>query len=181
MIDYQQKVEHFTRMLIPALFTLFLFIISISPIGFWGFAYFPIDVCLISIYYWTIFRPKTLPFWFVFVLGLVKDSLMGTALGLSSLIYILFRMIVFSQQRHWVQESFFALWFGFGMLCVPTLASQWLIASALAKSALPALDAVIQWAITFAFYPVLHILFNAVYRFLPKLTKRPKSQKPHLL
>lgn len=175
MFDYQQKIDHFARMLVPGLCTLLLLLLSLAPIGLSGFALFPIDVCLISIYYWAIFRPSAMPFWFVFLLGVVRDALMGMPLGIASLVFILFRLAVLSQQRYLVKETFWATWAGFALITVPTLLIQWLLASAFAKTLLPVQDVVMQWIFTFGLYPLLHIVFNALYRFLPPLAGRSKQ------
>ncbi|MCH2547410.1 MAG: hypothetical protein MK052_07365 [Alphaproteobacteria bacterium] len=177
MFDYSQKIDQYARMLLPAICTLLLLLFSLLRIGFAGLAHFPIDVCLISIYYWTIFRPSTMPFWFVFILGIVRDSLMGTPLGISSLVFILFRLIILSQQRYLVKETFWATWFGFGWVLVPALVFNWLLSSAYAKSFIPITPVMMQWVFTFGLYPLLHIVFNALYGFLPDPSGRAKQAK----
>lgn len=177
MFDARQKIDHFARMLLPGICTLLLLILSLLQIGLAGLARFPIEVCLIAIYYWTVFRPTAMPFWFVFVLGVIRDSLMGGALGISSLTYLLFRLIVLTQQRMRMNDTFWATWLGFGMVMVPALTFHWLLASAFARQLLPVGDLLMQWIFTFGFYPLLHILFNALYSFLPGLQSRKKKQK----
>lgn len=175
MFDYQQKIDHFARMLLPGLCTLLLLLLSLVPIGLSGLALFPIEVCLISIYYWAIFRPSAMPFWFVFLLGVLRDALMGMPLGVASLIFILFRLAVLSQQRSLVKETFWATWVGFGLITIPALLLQWLLVSAFDRALLPVQDVVMQWIVTFGLYPLLHIVFNALYRFLPRAAGRNKQ------
>lgn len=164
-------------MLLPGICTLLLLLLSLLQIGLAGLSHFPVEVCLISIYYWTVFRPTAMPFWFVFLLGVIRDSLMGGALGISSLTYILFRLIVLSQQRLLVKETFWATWLGFGMVMIPALTFHWLLTCAYVKSLLPVTDLLMQWVFTFGLYPLLHILFNALYGFLPGQQGRKKKQK----
>jgi rod shape-determining protein MreD len=178
MFDQTQKIDHFARMLLPAICTLLLLLISLLRVGLAGLAQFPVDVCLISIYYWAIFRPNALPFWFVFALGVVRDALMGTPLGISSLVFILFRLLVLTQQRFLAKESFIAMWLGFGLVLVPILTFHWLLASAYARALLPLGPLAMQWVFTFGFYPLLHILFNSLYAFLPG---KPRSKSNPLL
>lgn len=177
MLNYPQKLDLFFRMLLPGMCTLVLLLISLLKAGLSGLALFPVDVCLISIYYWTIFRPSAMPFWFVFVLGVIRDGLMGTPLGISSLIFILFRLFVLSQQRYLTKEAFFAMWMGFGLVTVPTLAVYWFISSMYAGSLLPLIPLGMQWVFTFGLYPLFHILFNALYSFLPDQAGRIKQSK----
>lgn len=177
MLNYTQKCDHFLRMLIPGMCTLVLLLLSLLKIGLAGLALFPVDICLISIYYWTIFRPNAMPFWFVFVLGVIRDSLMGTPLGLSSLVFLLFRLYVLSQQRFLAKEAFFAMWMGFGLVAVPTLTAYWLFSSIYFRSLLPFAPLAMQWVFTFGLYPLLHILFNALYSALPNQAGRGKQSK----
>jgi rod shape-determining protein MreD len=177
MLDYTQKFELFIRMLLPGMCTIVLLLMSLLQVSLAGLAQFPIDVCLISIYYWTIFRPNAMPFWFVFVLGVIRDALMGAPLGITSLVFILFRLFVLSQQRFLVKEAFLATWLGFGLVMVPAMAVYWLLSSAYVRTILPLSPLVMQWIFTFGFYPLLHILFNALYSFLPGQAGRKKQNK----
>lgn len=177
MFNYSQKIDYFSRLLLPGICTLVLLVLSMLPIGLSGQGQFPVDVCLISIYYWTIFRPVTMPFWFVFLLGVVRDSLMGGALGISSLVFILFRLMVFTQQRFLVKETFWATWLGFGLAALPAFILQWLLTSAFNRAILPVTPLAMQWVFTFGLYPLLHIVFNALYSFLPGQPGRAKQGK----
>jgi cell shape-determining protein MreD len=46
-----------------------------------------LDIMLI--FFFTVYRTGSLPIWFIFIIGVLVDSLNGTSIGLSSLIYIL--------------------------------------------------------------------------------------------
>lgn len=175
MFDYTQKLDYFARLLLPGICTIVLLVLSLLPIGLTGQGMFPVDVCLIAIYYWAIFRPSTLPFWFVFLLGVARDALMGAPLGISSLVFILFRLMVLSQQRFLVKETFWATWLGFTLASIPALTLQWLLASAYSRAILPLTPGIMQWVFTFGLYPLLHIVFNALYSFLPKAQGRSKQ------
>gem|GEM_PF-216666 len=181
MVDSSFKFEYYARMALPGLGTLMFFLLSLAPIGLAGMGDFPPDIILISIYYWTIFRPAAIPFWLVFLLGILRDALFGIALGMSSLIFIFFRLLVLSQQRYLVKETFWAMWVGFGLIIVPVLFAQWALASAYEKELLRPGASFMQWCFTFGLYPLLHVAFNALYRFLPDNTmsnvRRPGGTK----
>lgn len=168
MVDSSFKFEYYARMTLPALGTLMFFLLSLAPIGLAGMGDFPPDIFLISIYYWTTFRAPVMPFWLVFLLGILRDSLFGIALGMSSLIFIFFRLLVLSQQRYLVKETFWAMWVGFGIVTIPALLIQWTLASAYLKELLPIETTAMQWVFTFGLYPLLHVAFNSLYRFLPE-------------
>lgn len=175
MLQTHPKLEYYARMTIPALCTLMLFLTGLVPISITGLSEFSPDVFLISIYYWSIFRPGAMPFWLVFLFGLLRDALFGFSLGVSSLLFIFFRMFVLSQQKHLAKESFWTTWVGFALVTVPILFAHWLLACAFSKALLPALPLLMQWVFTVGLYPLLYILFNSVYRFLPPAMGTGKS------
>lgn len=179
MVNSRLNSEYIARMMLPGISTFLLYLAGLAPIGLSGMGNFPPDIILISIYYWSIFRPGAIPFWLVFVLGVFKDSLFGVALGISSLIFIFFRLLVLSQQRYLIKETFWAMWVGFGLVAVPAMMMQWLLSSAYLKSVIPVQDIIMQWVFTFGLYPLLHIIFNAIYRLLPTayLGGKPPSLK----
>lgn len=180
MLNTYPKLEYLSRMAIPALCTLMLYLLGLIPLSIPGLNEFVPDVCLISIYYWSIFRPGAMPFWFVFLLGILRDSLFGFALGISSLLFIFFRLLVLSQQPHLVKESFWTTWIGFALVTAPVLFCYWLLASAYGKAFITAIPLLMQWVFTVGLYPLLYILFNSIYRFLPPSSAAGKTHGPLL-
>lgn len=176
MKDFSQKLDHWSRMLLPGGMTLLLFIIFLLPhLGFAGMAYFPPQILMISIYYWTIFHPASMPFWFIFLLGLISDSLFMAPLGITSLTLILFRLLILSQQHFLMKESFWGIWLGFAVSMALTQLLQWAITSAYFLSLLPFGPMAMQWVFTVGLYPLAHLLFNVFYNYLPPPSKHGGS------
>ena len=169
MKDFGQKMDYSARLMLPGIATLILFTLILLPVGMAGMADFPPHITLISIYYWTIFYPAAMPYWFVFLLGIVVDSMHGDPLGVSSLVYLVFRFLVLVQQRLLSRETFVALWFSFGFALAIILLIYWLVLTIYHGVALPLLPAVMQWAFTFGVYPLAHMGFSVLYRYLPTL------------
>ena len=70
-----------------------VFLICI-PSQIYGFDnYFP-AIDLMVIYYWCIYRPNLLGNGFVFLLGFLKDLLMGLALGINALTNLIIRLMI---------------------------------------------------------------------------------------
>ena len=74
---------------------------------------------LIPIYYWFIFRPDWLPLWSLFGIGLFYDALMGTDLGVSSLLLVISTVGGYSIRPLITPQHFFLVWgtFCFYSLC----------------------------------------------------------------
>ncbi|MGB1539326.1 MAG: rod shape-determining protein MreD [Rickettsiales bacterium] len=167
MQDIGQKLDHTARMMLPGILTIFLLLLLLLPFGMAGLAYFPPDICLISVYYWVLFRPSAFPFWFVFLLGILQDALLGVPLGMSSFLLILFRLLVLSQHRQLAKETFWAIWVGFGILSALFSLCAWLLASVFESALLPFQFFLMQWLFTIGLYPLAHLVFNRLYHYLP--------------
>ncbi len=117
---------------------------------------------LIAIYYWTLARPNRVPFWLLFVLGLIADSISTAPLGVHALLYfggyLLARMI----RRRMESPSLLPMWGVFAPWLLVLLLGEWLLAG-WQREALPPLGALpLQWIISIFFYPLLHLLFDRV-------------------
>ncbi len=170
MHDISQKTDHLARMMLPGLLTLALFLVLQLPVNIAGLAVFPPQICLISLYYWSVFHPQTMPFWFAFLLGLLVDSLLMLPLGLSSFVFLLFRFAVLMQQRLMVRGGFLHAMVEFALMALGAQAVYWLAMTLFAGGMIPLAPLIMQWVMTVGLYPLAHILFSRVYKWLPPVT-----------
>src|ERR1700733_13859846 len=70
-----------------------------------------------SIYYWCMFRPGTLPYSFLFVLGILQDTLFCSPLGFSSFINMVCAWIVIHRFHLVGGVSFVTIWLRFIAVC----------------------------------------------------------------
>lgn len=68
---------------------------------------------LIPVYYWLIFRPDWLPLWSLFGLGVFYDALMGSELGISSLLLMLSAVPGYYIRPLLTPQHFFLIWGSF--------------------------------------------------------------------
>ena len=123
---------------------------------------------LMAIYYWGLFRESLMPFWFVFLLGLLQDALLWSPLGASSLTFLLFRMLVLGQKRLLTRDTFWSLWMGYAVLSLFACLVFWMAVSYAATQWLPAESGLMQWVVGAACYPFMHLLFTRIYKHIPK-------------
>jgi rod shape-determining protein MreD len=74
---------------------------------------------LIPVYYWLVFRPDWVPLWSFFIVGLFYDALMGTELGISSLLLMVSTLVSHYMRPFLTPHSFMLMWgtFGFYSFC----------------------------------------------------------------
>ncbi|MES2728525.1 MAG: rod shape-determining protein MreD [Pseudomonadota bacterium] len=64
----------------------------------------------ICIFYWALYRPRLIPFGLVFVMGIIFDAVAGTLLGLHALIWMGCLLVLRSQRRFLMGQSFMVVW-----------------------------------------------------------------------
>lgn len=115
---------------------------------------------LAAIYFWGIHRPREVPYWFLFLSGILTDALQGTPLGVSSILYILFLLILLSQLKHVYKEGFILKWVFFAVLLLVIMGIQWVCMLVVTSQFYPLSAPLVQWLVTVGLYPLLHVCFT---------------------
>jgi rod shape-determining protein MreD len=160
MIPLRYKLELTLLSALPPLTTLLLLFLSAVPTHIPGWAEVVPLLGYTSVYYWLLIAPRRMPMSFMFVVGALQDVLLGTPLGISSLLYMLFRTLVASQRRMLAREAFFVQWpyFCVYMLCITVI--TWGVMGLYGMALPPIAPALVQCVLTMGFYPAVHaVLF----------------------
>jgi rod shape-determining protein MreD len=161
-------MEKLSVRMTPAACTALMVLLAAVPWHLPGISRVMPAFTLINIYYWGMFFPGALPYVFLFFLGLLQDTLVGTPLGLSSLINIVFALLI-ANRRLFGKMVFTTVWLGFCILvCVP-LGLEWFILCIYSAKLLPLSEYGLLWGATCLAYPPLHLLLTRVYRMLKQL------------
>ncbi|HNQ91434.1 MAG TPA: rod shape-determining protein MreD [Alphaproteobacteria bacterium] len=121
---------------------------------------------LIGMYFWTIYRPHILPYPVVFMMGLLLDILSGGLIGLNALCFMVLTMIVRSQRRFLLGQSWQMVWAGFFVAVIVVQSFQTAVYAA-TSAVMP-----VFWpyaaniVLTGLFYPLFHPVLMALNRFL---------------
>lgn len=112
---------------------------------------------LIPIYYWLVFRPDWLPLWALFIIGMIYDALMGTYLGISSLLLMLSMLTSHSIRPLLNPQHFPLMWglFCFYSFCYLTLYGL------LVSGGLPLL---FSWGYGVLLYPLMALPLSYLHR-----------------
>ena len=141
--------------IIPFFTVLFLIIIMILPYNIVFIGDIMPFLTLIGVYYWSVFKPELLPVSTVFVLGLLQDILLGSPLGLMSLLLVVVQQFIFYQGRQFLERDFLFNWVVFVMLVIGFGILSWAIASLYMREFLDYLSVLGQILLTIAFYPII--------------------------
>lgn len=166
--SFLQRLDAWARYMTPAALTLLLALISVLPVQIPGFAVVGPGLVLMAVYYWAIYRPEVLPFALVFLLGLFHDTLTGSPLGLSALIYMLAYGLVAGQRRFFLGKSFGVVWWGFMLVAAAAESLRWLLVSIYFGVPVSPTPGMFAYLMTVAFYPLGTLAMAAVHRILPQ-------------
>ena len=126
---------------------------------------------LAAVFYWAVYRPTLMPPWYVFVLGLLMDTLSGLPLGLNALILVAVHWIVRMQRVYLMGQSFLGLWIGFAVTCFLSASAQWSLYALVSRALVPAGPTLASAGVTILVFPLISLLFIAVHRILPVASK----------
>ena len=126
---------------------------------------------LAAVFYWAVYRPTLLPPWYVFVLGLLMDTLSGLPLGLNALILVAVHWVVRMQRLYLMGQSFLGLWIGFALTCFLSASAQWSLYALISRTLVPVGPSLASAGLTILLFPLISLLLILVHRILPVASK----------
>ena len=139
----------------PKLLTAFILLASVAPTYLPGYSSVRPYLTLVPVFYWAVYRPEDFSVLSAFLFGLFLDFLDGTPLGVNTLVFTLFYLILQTQRRYLIGKSFAFVWFGFAVLSFGAYFFKWLFVSINYAVFTPISTAFISYILLLLFYPVL--------------------------
>ena len=148
------------RALVPGLITLFLVVFTILPMGVAYFSMVTPMIVMMSVYYWSLYRPDLLPAIAVFGVGVLLDVLSGGPTGLYALVLLMVQGVCVSQRRYIVGKPFLVEWTGFSIVALGASFIGWLGASLFYGALIGVTPLIVQFFISVGLYPALARFFG---------------------
>jgi rod shape-determining protein MreD len=161
-----QRLDQIARHVSPFAITLLLLIIGLVPLRLPYLPPLSVNLVLVSVYYWAIYRPSALPAPAVFFLGLMADLLGGGFLGLNALILITAYASTTALRPWLVGASFAIVWWGFAILSAGVVLATWFITWILAGAAADLSPGISGALFGVGAYPLLATMFVRTQRTL---------------
>jgi rod shape-determining protein MreD len=155
------------KLLLPKLLALLFIFLSYTPSRLYGLDNFFPAVDLMMIYYWSLYKPQVMPNWFIFSIGLMKDILSGSPLGVNALSYILLRGLAMYKEKY-LKKTFTGLWQGFAVFAAIVMIFKWLVFSFVFEEIMAINTVLMQFLLSVLIYPLFHSLFNGINVILPR-------------
>ena len=166
MFQASKRLELFFLSAIPILITSLLAIFFLAAKHISGLNHFMPILPLIPVFYWGMTRAREMSYWFVFLLGIVLDAVMGLPLGLSSFLYIFFLIMLHAQRKYIHKEGFLIKWGYFAALLGVTCGLNWIILTLFYAHSEAFFPGMMQWFFTVCCYPFMHKGFDELYEYI---------------
>ena len=159
-----QRLDLTLRCMTPFVITLCLALVPVLPLHLPHETDLVPAFTLMSVFYWTVYRPDLMPASAVFAIGIIQDFAAGAPLGITSLILLGTHGVVLGQRRLFVGKPFAMAWSGFALVDAAATAVSWSFASLLAAEPLAVSAPLLQFVATLVLFPVLAWLFVRTHR-----------------
>ncbi len=113
-------------------------------------------LALMAVFYWCITQPERMPYWLIFISGMVSDALSGGYLGLSALLWMALRRVTAPLQAELEEAGFVACWAFFALALLGIMALEWMVMSLLGGFTVLPLALPMRYSIAILLYPGLH-------------------------
>ena len=153
-----------SRQAFPAACTVLLLLVFAAPLGLPGQAQLQPAAALACVFFWSLFRPGSMPPPAVFLLGLLSDLLGLTPPGVSVLVLLVTHGLAVRWRRVLVAQGFLMVWLVFIAVAAGAAALGWALTSLLTFRLVPTAAALFQFGLTAGLYPLLAVLFIRAHR-----------------
>lgn len=161
------RLDHFARGLLPLFTLLTVIVFSAVPTGLPLYAMIAPQLALMTLYYWSIYRPELLNPLMVLVLGLLQDMLIGGIPGITSFILLVAYLVVVSQHRFFHGKSFSVVWWGFMLVAPGAALMAWFGNIVLTGQWIDPTSSLVSLVLTIMLYPVLAAFLSQVHKLVP--------------
>jgi rod shape-determining protein MreD len=158
------RLDSASRYAFPAVLTLLVLLLLSTPLGLPGQAQMQPAWALASVFFWSLFRPASLPAGAVFALGLLLDLLAQGPVGVEVLVLLLVHGTALRARRGLTRQGFAVVWMAFIGFAAGAACLEWLLVSLLTWRSLPAAPGLFEFGIAAGIYPLLAVLFTKAHR-----------------
>jgi rod shape-determining protein MreD len=159
-----RRLDAAGRAAFPATTTALTLLATAFPLGLPGQAQWQPAAALACVFFWSLFRPASMPPAVVFLLGLLADLLGLSPVGASVLVLLIVHGCAVSWRRVLVRQGFVVVWLAFVAVAAGAALLQWALVCLLTFHLFPIAPALFEFALTAGLYPLLATMFVRFHR-----------------
>lgn len=169
------EVGHIVRKLMPASAMICWLFFSSSLHVMSSLSHFWPPISFAVIFFCAAFAPRLMPYFVLFVLGLLHDIIAMQPFGLAALQFVALRILITTQGRLITSFPFVMQWAVFSMATLLLLLAQWIVMGMHLGHVFPLSFATFPWLSVTALYPLVHRLLYPIYRNITLYEKRKQG------
>lgn len=146
------RLDALARAAAPSAATVMAMILAAAPIGL---PWLVPAVALASVFFWSLFRPASMPAPAAFGLGLLQDLLGFAPLGIGVLILLLVHAAALRLRRVLAKQSFLLVWLAYCGFALTAVGLGYVLQALLAWQVPPTRPALAQLGLMIGIYPPL--------------------------
>ena len=159
-----RQLDAASRAAFPAACTALILLATAFPLGVPGQAEWQPAAAFACVFFWSLFRPASMPPAVVFALGLLADLLGLSAIGVSVLVLLIVHGLALRWRRVLVRQGFLVVWLAFVGVAAGASLLQWAFTCGLTMRLFSPVPALFEWALAASIYPLLATLFIRAHR-----------------
>ncbi|HTW71197.1 MAG TPA: rod shape-determining protein MreD [Acetobacteraceae bacterium] len=159
-----RRLDLAARHAFPASLTVLLMLLTQAPFGVVDQTTLLPTVALISVWFWSVYRPGAMSPPVVFGIGLLLDLLDWLPFGTGVVTLLLVHGLALRWRRFLGRQGFILVWMAFAAIAAGAAALEWLAMAVLTWRLVPLGPAIFQAALSVALYPALAIIFARAHR-----------------
>ena len=153
-----RHLDAIARRAFPAVSTVTVLLVLAFP---WPFPAAPElrgGFALASVFFWTVYRPLSMPPSLCFGLGMLADLLGPEPPGVSAIVLLALHGVAGRHRSRLIRRGLPAVWLAFAGLALAASLAQWAMTAALDLRLLPGLPALLTATLAIGLYPFLSVL-----------------------
>jgi rod shape-determining protein MreD len=161
-----RRLDASARWSFPASSTAIVLTLTAAPLGWPAQAELQGAVALASVFFWSLFRPASMPPPVVFLLGLYSDLLDYAPPGVGVLTLLIVHGLALRWRRVLVRQGFLLVWLSFVGVVTGACVLQWMLSCVLVFRLLPPGPGAFQAALAAGIYPALAVVLTRAHQTL---------------
>jgi rod shape-determining protein MreD len=161
-----RRLDATARWGFPASSTALALMLTAAPLGLPGQSELQAAIALASVFFWSLFRPASMPPPVVFLLGLFADLLEYAPPGVTVLTLLIVHGLALRWRRVLVRQGFLLVWLSFVGVAIGAALLQWVLNCVLVFRLLPPGPAAFQALLAAGVYPALAVLLTRAHQTL---------------
>ncbi len=161
-----RQLDMSARRFLPAALTALLLLLTATPLGLAGQPELQAASAISCVFFWSLFRPASMPPPVVFMLGLLADLLGFSPPGVGVLAMLIVHGLALRLRRGLVRQGFMVVWVVFTAVSVGAAFLTWALTCLLTFRLYPPGSAFFQAALGAGLYPPLAVLLTWAHQTL---------------